>query len=126
MAQDMANRDLENQTRSQGLLGSAQAQYDLALRYFNGDRVAQDYMEAFKMCTEATRNKHTDAEFLLGCMYEHGRGTSKDEVKAAVYYKRAADKNHVGTAMIDRHRVVMFRRVSAFLGCLVLDLDFEA
>ncbi len=97
----MANRDLENQTRSQGLLGNAQAQYELALRYFNGDRVAQDYLEAFKLCTDASRNKHTDAEFLLGCMYENGRGTARDEVKAAVYYKRAADKKHVGI-VIDR------------------------
>lgn len=56
----------------------------------------QDYETAFQQLDVLTRQNHPVAQYLMGMMYEFGRGTEKDTQKAAMWYRKAADLGHDG------------------------------
>lgn len=70
------------------------AQYNLAILYFTGQGVEQDYDEAFKWTTAAAEQGHTNAQFNLGALYYTGSGTAVDFDAALRWYTSAAQAQH--------------------------------
>jgi hypothetical protein len=58
--------------------GHASAQYHLALKYDNGERVPKDYKEAVKWYRLAAEQGHDEAQYNLGNKYDKGQGVQQD------------------------------------------------
>jgi hypothetical protein len=71
------------------------AQYELALRYADGEGVAQNYQDAMAWFSKAAANGNEKAQWKLGLGYLNGIGVPKDEREAALWFKRAANRNDV-------------------------------
>jgi hypothetical protein len=67
------------------------AQYEMALRYAEGEGVPQNYRDAMAWFSKAAANGNDKAEWKLGLGYMKGIGVPHDERKAAVWFKRAAN-----------------------------------
>jgi hypothetical protein len=67
------------------------AQYEMALRYAEGEGVPQNYRDAMAWFSKAAANGNDKAEWKLGLGYIKGIGVPHDERKAAVWFKRAAN-----------------------------------
>jgi TPR repeat protein len=76
-------------------LGFPSAQVELAMRYQDGDGVAQDDERAVRWFREAAERAYAPAQNDLGTMYENGRGVPLDFETAATWYARAAQQGHV-------------------------------
>lgn len=89
-AGDRGSVDQRGQLRSvadlQGLAerGDADAQWQMAVRYHNGEGVPQDDTQAMKWFERAAEQGHVDAQSRLGAYYWAGRGVPEDLSKA--YY----------------------------------------
>lgn len=70
--------------------GNANAQFNLALLYQNGQGVEQNSTEAFNWARKSADHGNAAGETLLGAMYESGEGVSRDEAAAADLYNKAA------------------------------------
>ena len=70
--------------------GSAQAQYRLGCRYWNGDGVERDARQAADWFDRAARQGLAPAQRMLGRCYEQGRGVERDARQAAAWYRWAA------------------------------------
>jgi hypothetical protein len=70
--------------------GLAPAQYQLALRYANGDGVARDFEEAVKWYRRAAGQGVAFAQFNLGVRYANGQGIERDPVLAYLWFSLAA------------------------------------
>src|SRR5512140_2035652 len=62
--------------------GSAAAQFNLGLLYYDGRGVPQNYTEAARWFERAAAQGYTKAQNNLGAMYGAGRGVKKDYVQA--------------------------------------------
>ena len=76
-------------------MGDARAQYNLGLRYDNGQGVSQDYTEAVKWYRKAADQGHARAQYNLGLCYDNGQGVSQDYTEAVKWYRKAADQGNV-------------------------------
>jgi TPR repeat protein len=56
---------------------------------------AKDYKSAIEQLEVMTKQQHPEAEFLMGMMYEYGRGVEQDFVKAANWFRRSAEQGNV-------------------------------
>lgn len=72
----------------------AERDYQLGLKYMNGDGVPQSYARAAELFGSAAADGVPDAQFMLGLLLQTGRGVAKDEAAAATWFRRAADQNH--------------------------------
>lgn len=72
--------------------GDADAQYNLALMYNNGDGVPQDYKQAIKWYRLAAEQGKAKAQYILATMYEYGEGVPQDYKEAVKWYKLSAEK----------------------------------
>ena len=72
--------------------GDAYAQDNLALMYFTGQGVPQDYVLAALWYRKAAEQGYTDAQFNLAGMYFTGQGVAKDAIEAHKWYNLAAAK----------------------------------
>ena len=70
--------------------GSADAQFNLAVRYDFGEGVSEDATEAARWYRLAAEQGHADAQFNLGVSYADGEGISKDAVQAYMWLDLAA------------------------------------
>ena len=70
----------------------AQAQYNLAIKYYDGDGVEQDFKEAVKWFQKAADQGFALAQYNLGVMYEKGQGVGQDFKEAVKWYQKAADQ----------------------------------
>ncbi|MGH7316325.1 MAG: tetratricopeptide repeat protein, partial [Candidatus Rokuibacteriota bacterium] len=68
----------------------APAQYQLGLRYANGDGVERDYAEAVKWYRRAAEQGVAFAQFNLGVRYANGQGVERDPVQAYHWFGVAA------------------------------------
>ena len=75
--------------------GDTLAQYNLGLKYQNGQGVSEDQQEAFKWYELAAKQGHPQAQANLGWMYEKGQGTPQDYQKALQWYRLAAGQDVV-------------------------------
>ena len=64
---------------------------ELAWRYYNGDGVEKDYVEAVRLFRKAADNGDPYAMYNLGCCYEAGDGVNKNIAEAVKWYRKAAD-----------------------------------
>jgi hypothetical protein len=71
------------------------AQYAIAVLYWQGKGVDQDYTLAAKWLKRAIESGHYKAQLKLGFLYMHGRGVEKDEVEARKRFLIAADHGYV-------------------------------
>jgi TPR repeat protein len=71
--------------------GDADAQYNLALMYENGEGVKKDYKEAVRWYTKAAEQGYASAQYMLGYMYCNGLGV-KDYSEALKWYRKAAEQ----------------------------------
>jgi hypothetical protein len=71
------------------------AQYEMALRYADGEGVPQNYRDAMAWFSKAAANGNDKAEWKLGLGYIKGIGVPHDERKAAVWFKRAANYGNI-------------------------------
>ena len=70
--------------------GSAHAQRNLGLMYYNGVGVAQNYAEAMKWYKLAAEKGLASAQFNIGLMFDNGQGVAQDFTRAHMWYNLAA------------------------------------
>jgi TPR repeat protein len=75
--------------------GDSIAQYEMALRYADGEGVPQNYRDAMAWFAKAAANGNDNAQWKLGLGYIKGIGVPHDERKAVVCFKRAANHGDV-------------------------------
>jgi GAF domain/Sel1 repeat len=71
------------------------AQYEMALRYADGEGVPQNYQDAMVWFAKAAANGNDNAQWKLGLGYIKGIGVPHDERKAVVWFKRAANHGDI-------------------------------
>jgi TPR repeat protein len=71
------------------------AQYEMALRYADGEGVPQNYRDAMAWFAKAAANDNDNAQWKLGLGYIKGIGVPHDERKAVVWFKRAANHGDI-------------------------------
>ena len=77
-------------------LDLAEAQFALARLYDEGVKgIEQNTLEAIKWYKRASEQKHVEALFTLGYIYQFGQEVPKDEKKALAYYLESAQLGHV-------------------------------
>ena len=74
--------------------GDSDAQYDLGVRYNNGDGVPMSGAEAVKWFSAAAKQGDLYAADALGSIYEQGDGVPRDPVVAMVWYRKAAEQDY--------------------------------
>ena len=62
---------------------------------FSGDGCCQDYDASFLYFMEGTQFRDPEAYYMLGIMYDTGKGVVQDKKKAKAMYLRAAAKGHM-------------------------------
>lgn len=72
--------------------GNPKAQIALALRYYNGQGVATNWVEAANWWRKAAAQGDTNAQVSLGIMYRDGEGVEKNPNEAFKWFTKAADQ----------------------------------
>src|SRR3984893_3776328 len=75
--------------------GDSIAQYEMGLRYADGEGVPQNYRDAMAWFAKAAANGNDNAQWKLGLGYIKGIGVPHDERKAVVWFKRAANHGDI-------------------------------
>src|SRR6202035_1006018 len=75
--------------------GDSIAQYEMALRYADGEGVPQNYQEAMAWFAKAAASGNDKAQWKLGLGYIKGIGVPHDERMAVLWFKRAANHGDV-------------------------------
>jgi GAF domain/Sel1 repeat len=71
------------------------AQYEMALRYADGEGVPQNFRDAMAWFAKAAANGNDNARWKLGLGYIKGIGVPHDERKAVLWFKRAANHGDI-------------------------------
>ena len=74
--------------------GDAEAQYNLALSYYNGQGVTKSYPNAVKWYRKAAEQGDAKAQFNLALCYGKGDGVPKSYTEAVKWLKKAAAQGH--------------------------------
>ena len=72
--------------------GSATAQYNLGVCYYNGIDVNVNYEEAFKWYLMAAEQGVVDAQYMVAICYARGKGTLQSPMEAVRWYRAAAEQ----------------------------------
>ncbi len=80
-----------NHTLNQANAGASTAQYEMGLRYANGEGVPQNYQDAMTWFAKASDAGNAKAQWKLALGYLEGIGVPRDERQAIVWLKRAAN-----------------------------------
>ena len=80
-----------NRTLNQANAGAFTAQYEMGLRYANGEGVPQNYQDAMTWFAKASDAGNAKAQWKLALGYLKGIGVPRDERQAVVWLKRAAN-----------------------------------
>lgn len=80
--------------QAQADAGDAEAQYDLAVRYRDGDGVGVSYGESASWFQRAAEQGNVPAQVNLGIYYRQGVGVAKDIDLAKVWFHAAARAGH--------------------------------
>ena len=75
--------------------GDSIAQYEMALRYADGDGVPLNYQEAMAWFAKSAAKGNDKAQWKLGLGYIKGIGVPHDERMAVLWFKRAANHGDV-------------------------------
>src|ERR1700720_3011672 len=80
-----------NRTLNQANAGAFTAQYEMGLRYADGEGVPQNYHDAMTWFAKASDAGNAKAQWKLALGYLKGIGVPRDERQAVVWLKRAAN-----------------------------------
>lgn len=72
--------------------GNAASQYNLAVMYYQGLGVPQDFSEAINWFNKAADQNIGDAQYYLGKFYYNGQGVPQDYVLAHMWFNLSAAK----------------------------------
>ncbi len=78
--------------------GDRDAQFALAVMYYQGNGVMSDMSKAQKWMREAAQKNHNQAQYNLGIMRANGRGGSADLVEAYAWLKISEDNGYSAAA----------------------------
>ena len=78
----------------------AEAQYDLGLKYANGEGVPEDNAEAVRWFRMAAEQGLAEAQHGLGAMYDTGEGVPENDAEAVRWYRMAAEQGDAGAQFI--------------------------
>jgi TPR repeat protein len=81
--------------------GDADAQVAVAIMYFSGVGVEQNYSKAAKWFLKAAEQGNVNAQFNLNIMYHNGLGVPKDEVEAEKWRQKATRSAAKSTGLVD-------------------------
>jgi TPR repeat protein len=76
--------------------GDANVQFNMGLKFANGEGVAQDYAQAAEWYHKAADQSHSLAQFNLGMMYANGQGVIRDDTQSAMWFGKAARQGDAG------------------------------
>ena len=68
--------------------------FESATKYLKGDGVEKDERKGFELMSQAAAQGHVAAIAGLGYLYSAGIGTAIDYSEAALWFRKAAEKNH--------------------------------
>ncbi|MHB9148282.1 MAG: ankyrin repeat domain-containing protein, partial [Candidatus Amoebophilus sp.] len=71
-----------------------EAQTCLAVNYYKGEGVRQDYVKAKEYFKKSAKQGYSKAQNWLGSMYRDGLGGEKDYAKAKEWFEKAANQGH--------------------------------
>ena len=71
--------------------GDAEAQYQLADKFYYGEGIEKDYAQSFKWASRSATQDISKAQYRLATLYHFGRGTPKDENKAHALFKQSEE-----------------------------------
>lgn len=74
--------------------GDAEAEYKIAMAYYHGVVVKQDYENAAMLFESSAEKGFSDAQNMLGSMYFNGFGVENDYHKSLMWFKKAANQGH--------------------------------
>jgi len=80
-----------NRTLNQANTGAVTAQYEMGLRYADGEGVPQNYHDAMTWFAKASDAGNAKAQWKLALGYLKGIGVPRDERQAVMWLKRAAN-----------------------------------
>ncbi|RIA80387.1 hypothetical protein C1645_730152 [Glomus cerebriforme] len=69
--------------------GDLGAQYNLAIRYQNGNGIKNDYKKAFKLLLNCAKKGNLNAQYHLAICYMDGIGTHKDKKEAFKWFLKS-------------------------------------
>jgi hypothetical protein len=78
--------------------GFSNAQFCVAVCYFNGQGTPRNEREAVHWLRLAAAQGYVNAEFVLGTAFALGRGAERDQVEAAAWFRKAAVRGHAPSA----------------------------
>jgi TPR repeat protein len=90
--------------------GSAPAQFNLALLFYDGRGVPQDFERAAKWFEKAAGQGYTNAQRNLGELYFTGKGVKRDYVESYKWFNLCAAS---GNETCADHRDVVAKKLSA-------------
>lgn len=74
--------------------GNAEAQFDIAYAYFNGEGIERDYASAAMWFKRSARQNYAKAQYNLAYCYMNGRGVPRDYDKAFDLLHQSATNNY--------------------------------
>ena len=74
--------------------GNAEAQFDIAYAYFNGEGIERDYASAAMWFKRSARQNYAKAQYNLAYCYMNGRGVPRDYDKASDLLHKSANNNY--------------------------------
>jgi len=80
--------------------GDPQAQLELGSKYFLGDGVPKNFVEAAKWLRKASDQGDASAQCLLGRLYDKGEGVPMDYMEALKLYRKAADQGNANAQLV--------------------------
>lgn len=81
-------------------IGNAEAQYNVAICYYKGEGVSQDFQKSAEWWLKSAQQGHVNAQYCIARSYHYGEGVFKDLSKAFEWYLKAAEQGHVGAQFI--------------------------
>ena len=70
--------------------GDKTAQYDLGIKYLNGDGVPKDYSQSLLWLKKSAGQGFPEADYNLGLIYFNGWGVPKDPKEAAQWFRKSS------------------------------------
>lgn len=74
--------------------GNAEAQFDIAYAYFNGEGIERDYASAAMWFKRSARQNYAKAQYNLAYCYMNGRGVPRNYDKASDLLHQSANNNY--------------------------------
>jgi len=74
--------------------GDAEAQFNLAWKYANGEGVPENDAEAVKWYRRSADQGNADAQYNLAVMYANGEGVPEDDAEAVTWFRRSAEQGY--------------------------------